>query len=242
VKTPSALLLAGLLSLPLAAQGPERVAMVTGVAITRGELAAGAHAVPREVRLLELIWPRIARDYVARHGLAATPAEIEEAVVYHIEFERRNRAQRARKLEELEDRLNEIELAPEERARLEDFRATLQRLASNDPEQGGAPPQDRERRQALLAPLVEMWKMNRSIYERYGGVVALTEFGPSPHGARAALIANYEREGLLEFADAELRERVYAALRRPPPMVVPPGRVDFTPYWKQPIPPSYYPD
>jgi len=25
-------------------------------------------------------------------------------------------------------------------------------------------------------------------------------------------------------------------------MVVPPARVDFAPYWKRPIPPSYYPD
>jgi hypothetical protein len=241
VKTPFILLLAGL-SLGVAAQGPERAATVTGVIISRDELAAAPDATAREARLLELIWPRIARHYVARQGLAATPAEVEEVLAYHREFERRDRAQRARKLEELDRRLAADSHGPEERTWLQEFQATLQRLALYDSEQDRMPPQDREHLQAFLALWVEMWKMNRAIYEHYGGVVVLGEFGPSPHGARAALIADYERQGLLQFADTGLRERVYAMLDHPPSMVVPPDRVDFTPYWKRPIPPSYFPD
>jgi hypothetical protein len=228
--------------LPPVAQGQDRVATVTGIAITGADLASGAAAVPREVRLLELIWPRIVGDYVAGHGLAASSAEIEEVAAYHREFERRDRAQRARKLEELGGRLAGTELAPEERARLEDFQATLRRLALADEEHARLPPLSPERLRAVLAPRVEMWKMNRAIYERYGGAVALTEMGPWPHEARAALIADYERLGLLEFTDAELRERFYATLRQSASMVVPPERIDFTPYWRLPIPPSYFPD
>jgi hypothetical protein len=119
---------------------------------------------------------------------------------------------------------------------------TLRRLALYDLEQDQMPPQDREQLHALLAQWVEMWKLNRALFERYGGVVALSRLGPSPHGARAALIADYERRGLLEFADAGLREGVYAMLEHPPSMMVPPDRVDFTPNWKRPIPPSYFPD
>jgi len=179
---------------------------------------------------------------VDRHGLAATPAEVEETLAYHREFERKDRAQRARKLEELERRLTADSLAPEERTWLQEFQGTLQRLALYDLEQDRMPPHDREYPQAILARWVEMWKLNRAIYERYGGVVALGAFGPSPHGARAALIADYERQGLLQFADIGLRERVYAMLEQAPSMVVPPDRVDFTPYWKRPIPSSYFPD
>lgn len=236
------LLLGAALSLPLGAQGPDRVATVTGTPITRGDLAAGTRAIAAEARLLELLWPRIASDYVAGHGLAASPAEIEEALAYHREFERRDRAQRARKLEELGKRLAQTGLAPEERAWLEDFQATLRRLAQADQDRAAIPPPSSNRLRARIGPWVEMWKLNRAIYERYGGVVGLSGWGPWPHGARAALIADYERLGLIEFADTELRERVYALLRQPPPMVVPPDRVDFTPYWKRPIPPSYYPD
>ena len=241
MKTPFILLLGGL-SLGVAAQGPERAATVTGVVITRDELVAAPEGTALETRLLALIWPRIAGHYVARHGLAATPAEMEAVLAYHREFERRDRAQRARKLEELDRRLTADSLGAEERTWLQEFQVTLRRLALYDLEQDQMPPQDREQLHALLAQWVEMWKLNRALFERYGGVVALSRLGPSPHGARAALIADYERRGLLEFADAGLREGVYAMLEHPPSTVVPPDRVDFTPYWKRPIPPSYFPD
>lgn len=236
------LLLGAAISLPSGAQGPTRVATVTGTPITRADLAGDTGAIAAEARLLDLIWPRIASDYVAAHGLAASPAEIDEALAYHREFERRDRAQRARKLEELGERLAEPELAPQERARLEDFQATLRRLAQADQDRAGIPPLSSEQQRTLVAPWVELWKLNRAIHARYGGVVGLSGWGPWPHGARAALIADYERLGLLEFADTELRERLYALLRRPPPVAVPPDRVDFTPYWKRPIPPSYFSD
>jgi len=242
VKSACIPLLGALLSLPLGAQVPDRVATVTGVAITRGELAAGARGTAAEARLLELLWPRIASDFVAAHGLAASPAEIEEALAYHRAFERSDRAQRSRKLEELGERLAETELAPVERARLEDFQATLRRLAQADRERAETPALSTMQRRALMGPWIEMWKLNRALYQRYGGVVGRAGWSHWPHGARAAVIADYERLGLLEFADPGLRERFYAMLRRPPPMTVPPDRVDFTPYWKRPIPPSYFPD
>ena len=235
-------MLGAAVSLPLGAQAPDRVATVTGMAITRADLAAGDRASAGEARLLELLWPRIASDFVAGHGLAASQAEIEEALAYHRAFERSDRAQRARKLAELGERLAETELAPEERARLEDFQATLRRLEQADRERPETPSVATPQRRAHMGSWVETWKLNRALYERYGGVVGLSAWGPWPHGARAALIADYERLGLIEFADAELRARLYAWLRGPPPLVVPPDQVDFTPYWKRPIPPSYFPD
>lgn len=226
----------------MGAQAPERVATVTGTAITRGELTAGGQARDAEARLLELLWPRIASDYVAGHGLAASPAEIDEVLAYERAFERSDRAQRARKLAELGERLAEAELAPEERTRLEDFRATLQRLAQADLDRSATSHVSDPQRRARMGSWIETWKLNRALYERYGGVVGLTGWGPWPYGARAAVIADYERLGLLEFADAGLRERFYEMLGRPPRMAMPPHQVDFTPYWKRPIPPSYFPD
>ena len=52
----------------------------------------------------------------------------------------------------------------------------------------------------------------------------------------------YERRGLVRFSDPRLREGLFALLTKPPSVPVPPERVDFTPYWKLPIPPSYFPD
>jgi hypothetical protein len=55
-------------------------------------------------------------------------------------------------------------------------------------------------------------------------------------------MADYERRGLVRFPDPAQRERIFAWLNRRPSMVTRPEEVDFTPYWKRPIPPSYFPD
>jgi hypothetical protein len=235
------MLLTALSLAPSPVRGAEVVASVLGEEILESQLAAAGGEPAQIARFRDLIWEKVAQHYIAERGLAATPAELAELSGYHDEFERRDRDQRARKLEELNQRLAAGGLAAEERARLEEFRAVLARMAQNDAESDRAPP-DPAREAALAAPWVEWWKMNKALYEQYGGTVALTNSGPAAHGARAALVTEYERRGLVRFLDSRLRERLFALLAAPPSTVVPPDRVDFTPYWKLPIPPSYFPD
>jgi hypothetical protein len=225
-----------------AVNGAETLAVVLSQVITRDEIAATEGEQARDIKLYDLVWRRVSRHYIDVQGLAATPAEIAEAVEYHREFAARDRVQRARKLVELDERLEGDGLKSDERARLEEFRKVLTRLAHHDAEQDRLPPPDPERQGQLLIPWIEQWKMNKALYEQYGGIVALTRFGPDPHGARAALMADYERRGLVRFSDAAQRERVFAWLDRRPSMVTRQADVDFTPYWKRPIPPSYFPD
>jgi hypothetical protein len=225
-----------------AVNGAETIAVVLTQTITRDELAAteGEHA--RDIKLYELVWRRVSRHYIDEKDLAATSAEIAEAMDYHREFAARDRVQRARKLVELDQRLAADSLKPEERAHLEEFRKVLTRLAQHDADQDRLPPPDPVRQGQLLTPWIEQGKMNKALYEQYGGIVALTRFGPDPHSARAALMADYERRGFVRFSDQAQRERVFAWLNRRPSMVTRPEDVDFTPYWKLPIPPSYFPD
>ena len=223
--------------------GAEEVARVLGVAIDRSELPAAVESPAAELgRLYDRVWLAVSRHYIEQHRLGATREEIAEIADYDREFERRDRAQRARKLAELERRLADRALQGAERAWLEDFRATLARLAQRDAGSDRAPPPDAERDSAQRGQWVELWKLYRALYEQYGGVVALTRAGPFPHGARAALFADYERQGLLRLSDGPLRERLLALLSAPPAITVAPDEVDFTPFWKRPIPPSYFPD
>jgi hypothetical protein len=236
-----AILAVSLALAPQATLGADVVATVLSQVITQEEIAAEGEQA-RDIKLCDLVWRRVSRHYIDVQGLAATPAEIAEAVEYHREFAARDRVQRARKRVELDERLAANGLKPDERARLEEFRRVLTRLAQHDAEQERLPPPDPARQAQLLIPWIEQWKMNKALYEQYGGVVALTRFGPDPHGARAALLEDYERRDLVRFSDAAQRERVFAWLNRRPPMVTRPEEVDFTPYWKRPIPPSYFPD
>jgi len=235
-------MMAGFLCAAAAAQEPARIATVLGASITRAELEAVTDDRPRARKLLAMIWDHVAPYYIASKRLNAAPAEIAELAAYDREFDEKDRSQRARKLAELDERLRGDALSASERARLQDFRATLSRLARYDAERDQEPPPDQAQQAAFYAPWIEMWKMNKALYEEYGGVVAVTRFGPDPHGARAALLADYERQGLLQISDPVLRDEVMAVLETRPSMVAPPDSVDFTPYWKRPIPASYFPD
>ena len=194
------------------------------------------------VALHALIWEKVARLYVAERGLAATAGEVAEILAYNREFERKDRSQRARKLDELNRRLTADGIPPEERRWLEEFRATHSRLARDDAERDRAPAPDQRAEAAYFESVLAAWKMNKALFEQYGGTVTWSAQGPRAHGAHAALIADYEGRGLVRFVDAGLRERLFAHLAEPPSRVLPPERVDFTPYWKLPIPPSYFPD
>lgn len=222
--------------------GAEELATVLGQGIDRAELDQARDEADRARKFLDLVWARVSRHYIEQNGLTASDAEVSEALAYHREFERKDRIQRARKLEELNQRLAAEGLADKERAHLEEFRAVLRRLAQRDAENDRNPPAGSGQEGKLLAPWIEMWKMNRALYERFGGVVALTRSGPDPRGAHLALIEDYERRGLIRYFDARLRERLHARLAARPSMAIAPGEVDFTPYWKRPIPPSYFPD
>ena len=232
----------GLMCAVAAAQEPEPVATVLGEFITRDDLTAETDDRPQARKLLALIWGHVAPRYVSSRGLDATPDEISELAAYDRRFEAKDRAQRARKLDELDERLLDDGLSSDERARLQDFRATLRRLARYDAERDQEAPPDPAQQAAFYKSWIEFWKMNKALYDEYGGVVGLTQFGPDPHGARAALLRDYEQRGFLKIEDAALREEVQATLDARPSVVVPPGGVDFTPYWKRPIPPSYFPD
>ena len=221
----------------------EDVARVLGVAIGRSELqAAGDGAEAQLSKLYERLWSGVSRHYIEQHRLQATPQEITELADYEREFERKDRAQRKRKRVELDRRLAAPDLAAEERTLLQEFRDTLVRLARSDAAGDQEPPADAALESARRAQWIELWKLNRALYEQYGGTVALTRFGPFPHGARLSLFEDYERRGLVEFLDARLRERLMALLAAPPAIPVAEGKVDFTPYWKRSIPPSYFPD
>ena len=227
---------------PATAQAPDVVATVLDTSITRSDLAAVTDDRTPARKLLALIWDQVAPHYISNHGLKATDAEIAELGAYDRRFETMDRSQRARKLDELDQRLRDEALDADERAYLQDFRATLQRLARYDAERDKEPPADPGRQSAGYAAWIEMWKMNKAIYQEYGGVVARTQFGPDPHGARAALLRDYEEKGLLSITDAGLRAQAREMLAASPMNAIPPDRVDFTPYWKRPIPPSYLPN
>jgi len=182
------------------------------------------------------------REYVTNQAMRATPEEIEAVRAYDVAFRAHDRSQRTRKLVELVGRLDAADLAPDERERLEAFRATLERLARYDADVDAGIEPRVEPSLAQITYWVEQSKLDAALHRRYGGVIGVNAAGPYAHGARAALVGDYLRRRTLEFID----EAVGAAFRRqlaaPPAIVFREEQPDFTPFWQRAIPASYMPE
>jgi hypothetical protein len=176
----------------------------------------------------------IVRDYVNRKNLNATDEEIREFQVYQDNFLAQDRVRRQKDLAQLEERLKSATLNPKEREESEKYRATLLRLAEYDRRKDTMEKPTAEDLCSVYAPWVEAWKFNKSVYEQYGGTVAVTKFGPDPVEATRRLFEQYEKEGKLLISDAAVRGAFWSRLAKPPRFVAQPNEIDFTPYWKKP--------
>jgi hypothetical protein len=86
--------------------------------------------------------------------------------------------------------------------------------------------------------MVQAWKVNRSLYRRYGGVVIYQQLDPlEPIGAYRALLEEMRKRKVFEIYDRDLADGFWARLADRS-FEIPPDRVDFeTPWWLR-IPPE----
>ena len=85
------------------------------------------------------------------------------------------------------------------------------------------------------AQWIEMYKIRKALYDRFGGRVGITKFGPDPAGATEALLREHEKNGELQILHAALAAEFWAQLAREPRMPASkPEHYDFTYYWLKP--------
>ncbi len=82
---------------------------------------------------------------------------------------------------------------------------------------------------------VKQWKLDRALYEKYGGVVIFQQSNPfEPVGAYRALFEENEKSGSFTIYDQTLREEFWSYYLREHPFQVPAAEVDFSvPWWKK---------
>jgi hypothetical protein len=178
----------------------------------------------------------VKRDYIEKNNLNANDEEIREFQEYQERFMAKDRINRQKKLAELEKKLREAKLSSTEKEQTEKYRTTLLSLASHDKrrdEMNFKPTTDAFR--GIAAPWIEGWKFNKSVYDKYGGTVGITKFGPDPVGATECLLQDYEKQGKIVIHDENLRSAFWNRLSVPPRFTAKPEEIDFTPYWKKPL-------
>jgi hypothetical protein len=186
--------------------------------------------------LYNLVMVEVMSDYAERNKLKATDEEIREYKNYQDQFMAKDRIRRQKQLEETEIRLKDTTLTPTEREQAEKRRSTLLSLARRHNRADEMRQLTGEELRSIYGPFIEAWKFNKSVYEKYGGTVAITKFGPVPTEAKKDVLSQYEKDGKLLIFDENLKSNFWSRVAEPPPLKAKPEEIDFTPNWKKPLP------
>jgi hypothetical protein len=191
-------------------------------------LPAAAGALRQRAMKSALLW------FVAEQKIAATDADLEAYAKWDAEFQRRKLAERAQRLQQIEAALNKPGASDEQRAQLLRERETYRQAARYDAERAAAA-RDPGSRRRVWGQWITGFKANRALYEKYGGRVGLTKFGPEPIGALETLLREREKAGALRIFDAALAKEFWSWYAVQPRRLAKPEEIDFTYYWLRPF-------
>jgi hypothetical protein len=124
-------------------------------------------------------------------------------------------------------------------AEIADLQSWIGGLSGDEGEGPMTASTDAERQQLResLASVVLDWKINKALYEQYGGDVIFQQFSPREAvGAMRKYLEDQEASGTFKIFDAAERDSFYAYYRRRdhPGGFVPPEKVDYSvPWWRQ---------
>jgi len=178
----------------------------------------------------------VSEDYLEQNHLKATDQEIHEFQQFQERSMARDRIRRQKELAELDKELQDANLSPKEREQAEKTRARLIKSAARDKKLAEAGSVTAAEWREIAGPWIEGWKINQSIYKKYGGAVDMTKFGPNPVEARKRLLEDYQKQGKILIHDVNLRREFWERMGAPPNLPAKPNEIDFTPYWKKPLP------
>lgn len=178
------------------------------------------------------IFKMVRADFIDKNGLKATDDEILEMQESQDQFMMQDKKDRIKRLEEINRKLKNTSLSKEEKKNLEDYQQTLQNLDEFDKEE------EKIKYKASIvelrkinAPWIEIWKFNKAAYQKYGGTVGITKFGPVPAGAIKSLLEDYRKQGYFEIYEQSLNKAFWKKYSEEPEIIAKPGQIDFTPFW-----------
>jgi hypothetical protein len=208
------------------------VALSMGKQITHGDLNPDDHLVKlnrsaldpqayqdwveraRVAKLTELIFVPLLGEFGRENGISASEAEIDEFLEKAEAAKREAEAQFTRQKASIVAELERTSLAPSERQHLEAQLETLNSILESKAdmerrarERFGEDYSTRMRTmdEANARQIIVAWKLNKKVFDDYGGRVVLQDDGPEPLEAYAEFLAKKKKEGTFGIYDAELQ-------------------------------------
>jgi len=211
------------------------VAVVFGKSVSAAEigLSGSATAKAASKSLLDLIWHEVGDRYAKKNNLVATDPECEAFENFQSVATERNREKQQRELSKLELQLKSDNISEEKRTEVEKERKAL---LAGEALLGSAQNSPQEAKRQASRQWVTWHKVDKAVYEQYGGKVATTAFGLYPIEARRKLIEEYIAEGKIRFVDADFETQFWKSYEEGGRFFVERKQIDFTPYWLKPIP------
>jgi hypothetical protein len=186
---------------PKAGSSPQPVAVVLSQPIQESEI------LPRQ--LAALIQKRLLEDYAKRHHLEPTEAELRPLLRSSEEAHSKETAAamarvRQRRTEETRKKLEAPDLSPADRERLTAELAEWERFPTR--------PEALEGNREMMVALVQNWKVQRSLYRKYGGRVLVSSFGFNVAiDAQTRFLQDEEKKGSFKIFDPGLRAAFWQA-------------------------------
>jgi hypothetical protein len=197
-------------------------------------LPAAAGALRQRAMRSALQW------FIAEQKIAATDADLEAYAKWDEELQRRKLAERAKRQQQIEAALKKPGISEEQRAQLLRERETYRQAERYDAERAAAA-RDPGSRRRVWGQWITSFKANKALYDKYGGRVGMTKFGPEPIGALETLLREREKAGALRIFDAALAKEFWSWYAVQPRRLAKPEEIDFTYYWLKPLDDLYGP-
>jgi heat shock protein HslJ len=151
--------------------------------------------------------------YEAEKGIAATDAEIDAFVGSLDRAKEEDIADRSKRLAEMDRRLESGELDAAAKAALEEERKRLaefvEDLESSDELSAEEAAQATEMRRSFAREMITHWKLNRALYEQYGGRIIGQQLGPEPLDAYREFLEEQQTDGAFEIHREEFSDEFW---------------------------------
>jgi len=146
-----------------------------------------------------VILQKLTDRYAADQGIEVQPEEIAAYMVRLEQDIEQDRKEAEAQREEIVRKLRAQDLPEDERTPLAAQLATLNEfLAASDgaaSETLGNPKEEKAAREWIASSFIRQWKINRALYEQYGGRIVFQQGGPEPLDAYRKFLEEQEKQG-----------------------------------------------
>jgi len=147
-------------------------------------------------------------NYAKEHNLAATQAEIDAFIAKKHQADARMRKEAEARREQDQKALQSEELTDEERTRIEAELKYIDGMLKADT--SGDNPKKAAAEKQMARALIEQWKVNRALYQQYGGRVIYQQGGAEPLDAYHEYFKAAQKSGDFKILNEDFEPAFWA--------------------------------